>query len=135
MDHMEPPDYLSDSVNEYQGEYWDQMDDHQKFKWAKNNTDLLDDEEEPEEKAITDIKRPTHIDPLGDDSKHGRKSIDYRMTQALARKMSIMRAAEIMKQRGIETPRISPAAAAMKIDNSLWTNWKSSSTSLHGKLL
>jgi hypothetical protein len=131
--HLEPPDYLSESVSEYQDDYWDQLDDHHKFKWTKNNTDLLDDESTftPE---IIDIKRPAKIDPLGDDSKHGRKTIDYKMTQALARKMSLKRAKEIFKQRGIET-KGSAGDAIREIDNTLWSSWKSSSTSPHGKLL
>jgi hypothetical protein len=36
-DDIEPPDYLSDSVEEYQGEYWDQMDDREKYRWAEDN--------------------------------------------------------------------------------------------------
>jgi hypothetical protein len=32
---MEAPEYMKDSVEELQGEYWNQYDDHEKFKYAE----------------------------------------------------------------------------------------------------
>jgi hypothetical protein len=37
---IDPPDYLRDSVAEYQGEYWDQMDDADKYRWAEQHGEL-----------------------------------------------------------------------------------------------
>jgi hypothetical protein len=39
---MDPPDYLADNVGEYQEEVWDQYDDKEKFKHAKNHLDADD---------------------------------------------------------------------------------------------
>ena len=36
---VEPPDYLAENLDETQGEYWDSMDDRDKFNWAKNNAE------------------------------------------------------------------------------------------------
>jgi hypothetical protein len=47
----DPPSYISDSVSEYQGEYWDQMSDEEKYRWADRNGELpeypIEDDEEP----------------------------------------------------------------------------------------
>ena len=69
------------------------MDDQSKFMETKHYLSL--DDIIKKEPAITKIERPQHIDPLGDDSKYGKKSRDYKMTQALARRMSLMRAVEM----------------------------------------
>jgi lambda family phage portal protein len=63
-DDAEPPDYLADSVAEYQQEYWDSMDDEERYRQAERNGllpeyDLPDDEEddgdnEPVEAAPTE---------------------------------------------------------------------------------
>jgi hypothetical protein len=34
--NVDPPSYLEDSVNEYQNESWDQMEDGEKFHMAKH---------------------------------------------------------------------------------------------------
>jgi hypothetical protein len=62
------------------------------------------------------------------------------MTQALARKMSIKRAAQVMKQRGIGgTPEQNWAHTAEEIarmiDSDIWSAWKGSSTNTKGKIL
>src|SRR6516164_8109991 len=48
----DPPDGIGDSVVEYQQEYWDSMDDRDRFRWADRNGELPeypieDDDEEP----------------------------------------------------------------------------------------
>ena len=44
----EPPNYLSESAQEQQGEYWDQLDDEEKYRWAKRNErDLIEGGSEP----------------------------------------------------------------------------------------
>lgn len=45
---IEPPDYLNDSVAEFQSEYWSSMSDREKFRWAEANGKL------PEVEAPTD---------------------------------------------------------------------------------
>jgi hypothetical protein len=56
----DPPSYISDSVSEYQDEYWSSMDDEQKYEWAERNSELpeypLEDDEEdrPEPVEVTD---------------------------------------------------------------------------------
>jgi hypothetical protein len=132
---MEPPDYLTDQAKEFQDEIWGQMDDDEKFNWAKDHDVLEGEEVGPSGATITDIQRPKELDPLGDESKHGKRTQDYKMTQALVRKMSIMRAAEIMRERKVNTGSYSPESAAMKIDGNIWAGWKGSSTSSNGKLL
>jgi hypothetical protein len=131
--NVDAPSYLHDSVKEFQEESWDQMDDKSKFMEAKHYLSL--DHIIKKEPAITKIERPQHIDPLGDDSKYGKKSRDYKMTQALARRMSLMRAVEIMEERGVKPTGRSLGSAGTYIDNKIWNRWKDSSTSKDGKIL
>jgi hypothetical protein len=45
---IEPPDYLSESAQQYQGDYWDQLDDEGKYEWAKRHEpDLIEGGGEP----------------------------------------------------------------------------------------
>jgi hypothetical protein len=42
---IEPPDYVADNVGEMQSEYWGQMDEQDRFKWAEQNEpDLISSE-------------------------------------------------------------------------------------------
>jgi hypothetical protein len=50
----DPPDHLSDGVQDYQSEYWSSMSDRDKYRWAERNGELPEiaieeEEEEPEE--------------------------------------------------------------------------------------
>ena len=48
-DDIEPPSYIADNVGEMQSEYWDQMDEEDRFKWAeRNEPDLITSEGESE---------------------------------------------------------------------------------------
>lgn len=57
---VDPPSYLNDSVEEYQGEYWDQMDDRQRLQYAIDygmaDIDLPPDEDE--EPPQTEMELP-----------------------------------------------------------------------------
>lgn len=151
IDKIEAPDYLNDSVNEQLDEYWDQMDDKAKFDFAKNNTEEIEnastgtDKQSSDPKSGTDTDSyrvtalPNTYDPLNETSGE-----DYVRTQRLARYMSITRAVELIKQRGIPVGYEPDVLAkqpkllndAMKaIDRRLWEDWKSSSTSQNGMLL
>lgn len=60
---MSPPDYLADSVREYQSEYWDQVDETDRFRTAERHGLLPeydlpedDDEEQPEPPKSEDVR-------------------------------------------------------------------------------
>ena len=60
----DPPDGIGDSVSEYQSEYWESMDDDDRYRWADRNGELPeypteDDEEEekPEPVEASDPQR------------------------------------------------------------------------------
>jgi hypothetical protein len=50
-DQVEPPSYLSDSVDEYQGEYWDSIDERERLRIAQryDMANIPLDDEEPEQ--------------------------------------------------------------------------------------
>ena len=47
----DPPDYISESVSEFQSEYWSGMDDDQKYQWAERNGELPEYPNEDDEEA------------------------------------------------------------------------------------
>ena len=49
-DHMEPPD-LEDSAQEIVDMYWNEMSDKESFAWAKEHTDLIEDDAGDDDKA------------------------------------------------------------------------------------
>jgi hypothetical protein len=73
---VEPPEYLRDSIGEYQSEYWDSMDDRERYRQADRlglipSYDIEpdeDDEEEPREGALDiepdEVKTPSTDDEL-----------------------------------------------------------------------
>ncbi len=133
---LSPPDYLADQAKESVHEYWDSMDDEQKFDWTKNNTSILDEDKgggQEDNASVANLdaakldRLPTKYDPLNNTS-----GDDYRRTQILARYLSRERAKEIMAERGIEEPDEKDLREA---DNELWKSWKESSTSEDGKLI
>ena len=83
---IDPPDYLADSVDEYQDEYWSSMDDVQRLYFAQRNN-MADIEIEPDEDD----------DPLGDiesalQPQRNQWIGDYQKTQYIARELSRNRA-------------------------------------------
>ena len=140
--NVDPPDYLSDNAKESQEQYWGEMSDEDKLAWAKDNTDLIPTDETPEGSSIT---MPTKFNPFGNSDKSGQdmEGPQYKMLGALARKMSIERAAELILQRGgggvpKGEPPINLDAArhiARDLDSELWSGWKASSTGVNGSLL
>jgi len=66
-DEMDAPSYLSDSVSEYQDEYWSSMDDSQKLQVASRfgMADIEVEPDEEEEKPQAELELPkTDTDPL-----------------------------------------------------------------------
>lgn len=142
---MNPPDYLNESVTDFQEEMWAQMDDKSKFDWVVNNTDIVEQYEQgsstvPEE-SITLDKMPDKLDPIG--LQHN--DVNYKRTQILGRLMSKHRAIQLLLARkvsapGSEGPRPMKAGseveyAAGLLDRGLWEGWKGSSTSPQGRIL
>jgi hypothetical protein len=145
---MDAPDYLGDSVDEYMEEKWDHsMDDDDKFNWAKNHTDLIDDSSSGgspvESETYIDVHElPKTFDPLNDTS-----GKDYQNTQKLARYLSVKRAIDVLASRPAAAPEIEGTEIGdaewkstmeqrlARVDSRLWTAWKQSSTSQDGKLL
>ena len=142
---MEPPEYLKDSAKEYLEQTWSEMSDSGKFEYAEQSTDVIKDiEAEIEATGGVDVEGvivvPDTYDPLNETS-----GTNYKLTQRIARTMSIDRAMEVFKERGIKqlgpggnkmenAPEIDRATLA-KIDHDLWDAWKGSSTSEAGKAL
>jgi hypothetical protein len=54
----DPPNYLSDNVEEYQGEYWENMSDRDKYDWAERNGEL------PEYPIEDDDEETAHAEPV-----------------------------------------------------------------------
>lgn len=54
--HAEPPDWIGDNVGEYQEEFWESMGDRERYRWAKNNSELptYESEDDEEEEVDTD---------------------------------------------------------------------------------
>jgi uncharacterized protein len=148
--HEEPPDF-TDSAKEYMEENWEHnMDDDEKYKWAKYNTSIINDLQEEYDKAIEEFHEtgkvtaggtmgiPVKFDPLNTTS-----GTDYKKTQMIARQMSIDRAEQVLADRKITV--FGPPAAGgeepidrlelRRADSKLWSQWKSSSTTQEGQLL
>ena len=130
--NMDPPEYLQDSAKEFAQEDWSgNLTDEQKFEWTKNNTSIIADETtegtEPESQTFTVDKLPEHFDPLNETSGE-----DYKRTQAVARVLSVNRAEQVLKARGLPVPS---KTGLQKLDARLWQGWKQSSTNQSGRLL
>jgi hypothetical protein len=151
---LEPPEYLTESAQEFLEEGWEQMTNKQKFIYAQE-AGVLDKEMSSSKPVVPQKldKLPDDFDPLGEVEQHQ----DYKRTQLVARELSVRRAAALMLEREVEFPGVKSLLpeelkmgresvnyrqahdvairAATKMDNDLWTQWKSSSTSPGGKLL
>jgi hypothetical protein len=141
QDKLEPPDYLGDSIAEYQEESWSSMDDSDKFSWIEHNTSIISDLQEEYDKWATDDEGnvinfdvPDKFDPL---QKTG--GSQYAATQALARVLSDRRALDLINERGLKFgPKPTDdveLSDVQKADRDLWTGWKGSSASDRGWLL
>lgn len=136
--NMDPPEYLADQAKEYMEENWTHnMDDKEKFGYAKHSTSIINDLEEAagistSAAASTAIPGvPKTFDPLNETS-----GDDYKKTQYVARTLSLKRAEQVLADRKIELkPGVVAPIALRRLDNSLWSAWKSSSTSEEGQLL
>ena len=62
---MEPPDYLEQQAQESIDDQWGQMDDDEKYNWAKENSMIHSDEEEETSEGELDAL-PTKFDPLNE---------------------------------------------------------------------
>lgn len=137
---IEPPNYLGDSVDEYQDEYWDQKDDDEKFKIAQNNTDIINEAQQEYDQyfenngnsgASTEVAIPDTFDPLQTEG-----GSDYKKTHALVTFMSRERAYQLLEKRGLtKSDGASPDAykrSIASIDKSLWQDWKDSSAGSFG---
>jgi hypothetical protein len=143
VDDIEPPEYLKDSAHEYAEQHWDDgMSDKKKFEWVLGNTNIIDDAstgtnvEEPAKSVVYAVEAlPKKYDPLNETTGN-----DYKLTQKLARYLSIMRAQEVLQQRGITGTAMRADGkiitdAIARADFKLWEAWKSSSTTASGALL
>jgi acyl-CoA-binding protein len=162
---IEPPDYLADSAKEYTESSWDNMDDEEKYDWAKNNTDLIANSAD-EDSGGKRVEMPDVFDPLNKTSGE-----DYKRTQALAKYIADERAAQIITERtdagtiggkgwkprsaflgddasyeklygpgGVGAKKDADWTERMRkemqrVDTELWSGWKSTSTGEAGKLL
>jgi len=95
LDDMEPPDYLSESVDEYMDQYWDSMDDSSKFEFAGNNDIIQEETHDDAAQTLSIEGLPQRYDPLNE-----RSDNQYQRTQALARYMGVERGADLVMQRG-----------------------------------
>ena len=138
-DKLEPPDYLGDSVAEFQEDSWSSMSDKEKWFWTEGNTDTVkdlqqeyDDYYEGSAKPMTgQFYMPNKLDPMQEGGDKGQ----YSATQKVARYLSIERAAQVMVERGIYDDDGKARADAIRMDNILWTGWKGSSSGQEGQLL
>jgi len=89
-DKLEPPD-LTDQTNDVMADHWSEMPDDTKFDYAQSRGIGGSSEEV--------IHLPTKYDPLNCDTSSAEEELDYQRTQALARYMSIERAADLILQR------------------------------------
>lgn len=131
---LEPPEYLSDNIAEYQEDSWENMSDQSKFDWVTGHTDIISNYETdiPPSAEITGL--PEKFDPL----ELGSSQSDYTQTQLIARDVSQKRATELIIERGAVDKSISAAdvhRAVINADRNIWSEWKGSSTSEAGQIL
>jgi len=140
LDKLEPPDYLNESVAEYQEQSWSEMSDKEKFAFAEAHSDVIknlqqeyDDYfgDKPGTGATGTFYMPNKLDPM----QEGNSSSDYTATQKVARYLSVERAAQVMVERGAYDSVEKARGDATRMDNMLWNGWKGSSTSIEGQLL
>lgn len=129
----EPPDYLKDGVDEQQEDYWDQIEDKQKFEHAKQKFGdewekeaSPSEEHDPSESDAEITALPKHFDPMGGNA----SDKDYKLTQAVARHVSIQRATQLIAQRKlVSADEDEIRGNVARLDKQIWSAWKGSSTS------
>ena len=122
---------------------WDSKTDEEKFSYWKKEYGGFSEGE-----TITVKEGPEKFDPLdipavtrevweeGPKKERYQKIVkDYKATQAVAKYLSIKRAAKIMIERGLATDEKVACKLVADIDEHLWRAWKNSSISTGGLLL
>jgi hypothetical protein len=144
---LDVPQWVLESAAEQAGEGFGQMDDADKFEWAKAHTSVIEDEttpgtgdyaEVPAEVAGMEIDAlPTKFDPLNDTD-----GAQYKRTQKLARYLSVERTMQVLNERKLpeqfghdEIGQNQLRTRIARIDSKLWGAWKDSSVTEDGKLL
>jgi hypothetical protein len=135
------------------------MNDDEKFKWTKENTDLIEEPEAPSGLALPlELAKNFDVDPLQEKD----STVNYQRTQALAKYLFEQRAADLIVARGIKEPvaelptvsarelaahgqptkvesrLVSRELAAERlpaVDRELWSDWKEASSTTNGKIL
>ena len=153
IQHMEAPEYLAESAEDFMKTMWEELSDKDKFEFAKKNTEVIEEESTPgtgsyaQEKPAATVEElktvdvPEKYDPLNETS-----GTNYRRTQAMARYLSVERAAQVIMDRNLVAEPKGDEAFKEKylkglkrelaiVDTRLWSAWKSSSTSENGQLL
>lgn len=137
---VEVPDYVAEQAVEFMDEYWDQKDDDEKFAYAKDNTDIIDQAQQEYDQyfenngnsgVVTEVAIPNSFDPL----QQNNDTADYKKTHALVTFMSRERAYKLLEQRGLVKEGVDKGAYTRAItatDNELWRDWKESSAGSFG---
>ncbi len=126
-DHLDPPDYLNEQVDDALDDAWNNKADNDKFEWAKEQLDI----EDKQQTTHTEVfKLPVKFDPLNLTNEQ-----DYQRTQLFARQISLRRAAQLLVQRNIVSNAGMAHDAVKNTDRDLWAEWKDSSTSTLGLAL
>jgi hypothetical protein len=136
-DKLDAGDYIDEStIDDYQDETWEHSySDQQKWEYAEQYLELGEqDSGSSRDKAEPEVPRiPKQFMPLANfEGKDGPQ--DYKSLRALSHAMSRARAAELIEQRSSAKGR-DAELDAIGMDNTLWRDWKSSSTSPNGRLL
>jgi len=146
--NMDVPEWVEENAKESLSESWSSMDDSDKFEWVQAHTNIVEDESTGVPEKQSPVATVEEVDALPDkyDPLNSTSGTDYQRTQRLARYLSVERAMEVIKQRGLaETlppkgePEPIPDSQLRRdvtaLDNKLWSAWKSSSTTNNGMLL
>ena len=138
---MDPPAKVWADAKETQEQFWVDMHAEQKLAYAKQYKADKAKENEDQDFPLS-LRLPRKFDPLNETT--GR---DYRLTQAVAKKVFMDRAAQIVKERGIVGGHFDPDeslpsdkgpisdAKIAEQDDYLWRGWVDSSTSDQGLAL
>jgi hypothetical protein len=135
---MDPPDSLNADAKATMNEYWNGMSNDDKLKLAQQYDAALAEENAAKNYPLS-LRVPKHLDPLNETT-----GTDYRLTQAVAKKLFVDRATQIVKERGIgqqntyakalheadaDKPLPITEGEISNRDDELWRGWVDSSTS------
>jgi hypothetical protein len=136
QEHLDPPDYLDESVQEQLNESWGSMSDEEQYAYAYER--FKDDWEASEHTRTVTFQEPSKLEVF-DSARKG-----YKETAAFAKVLATERAAQLFEERGIKfgsyfaaDPSVDRAEklheknliAVRAIDTRVWENWKGSSSS------